>query len=140
MASERTLVMIKPDAVEKNAIGAIISCFEKEGLNILALKVRKLSVEDARAFHAVHSDKPFYNDLVKFMTSGKMVAIALEGDNAIKRVRDIMGSTNSKEAEEGTLRAQFGTDIEKNAVHGSDSPESASIEIPFYFSALELFS
>lgn len=140
MAVERTLVMIKPDAVSKKAIGEIINRFENEGLNILALKVRKLTTEEARSFYAVHKDKPFYDDLVKFMTSGKMVALALEGENAISRVRDIMGPTNSKEAPEGTLRAKFGTDIEKNAVHGSDSPESAKIEIPFFFSELELFA
>ncbi|RMF95222.1 MAG: nucleoside-diphosphate kinase [Candidatus Schekmanbacteria bacterium] len=140
MAVERTLVMIKPDAVSKKAIGEIINRFENEGLNILALKVRKLTTEEARLFYAVHKDKPFYDDLVKFMTSGKMVALALEGENAISRVRDIMGPTNSKEAPEGTLRAKFGTDIEKNAVHGSDSPESAKIEIPFFFSELELFA
>lgn len=140
MAIERTLVMIKPDAVKKNAIGAIIGRFEKEGLKILAVKVKKLSLDDARAFYAVHSDKPFYGELTQFMSSGKMVALALEGENAIKRVRDIMGSTDSTKAAEGTLRAQFGTDIEKNAVHGSDSPGSADIEIPFYFSTLELVS
>lgn len=138
MSLERTLVMIKPDAVSKNAIGNIVGRFEKAGFTILALKVKKLSIDEAKNFYFVHRERPFYDSLTTFMSSGKMVAIALEGENAISRVRDMMGPTDSKKAAPGSIRGDLGTDIEKNAVHGSDSPESANIELPFFFSGLEL--
>ncbi|MCX7724250.1 MAG: nucleoside-diphosphate kinase [Thermodesulfovibrio sp.] len=136
---ERTLVLIKPDAVSKNLIGEIISRFEKNGLKIAALKKVKLSKEKAKEFYIVHREKPFYESLTDFMSEGPIVAMVIEGENAIERVRKIMGATNPKEAEEGTIRRDFGENIERNAVHGSDSQNSASYEIPFFFSNLEIF-
>lgn len=135
---ERTLVMIKPDGVERNLIGKVISIFEEKGLKVVALKKTRLSKEQAKAFYIVHKDRPFYEDLTNYMASGPIVAMVLEGENAIKRVREIMGATDPKEAQEGTIRKLFALNKEKNTVHGSDSPESAQKEIPFFFSEQEL--
>jgi len=135
---ERTLVMIKPDGVERNLIGKIISIFEEKGLRVVALKKLKLSKEQAKAFYIVHKDRPFYESLTDYISSGPVVAMVLEGENSIKKVREIMGATNPQEAEEGTIRKLFGVNKEKNTVHGSDSPESAEKEIKFFFSEHEL--
>lgn len=135
---QRTLSIIKPDAVQKNAVGAILKYFEDAGLKIRALKMMKLSMEEAKAFYIVHKERPFYNELATFMSEGPIVPLVLEGEDAIKRVRDIMGATNPKDAAPGTIRATFATNIERNAVHGSDSEKSAAYEIPFFFSALEI--
>jgi len=135
---ERTLVMIKPDGVERNLIGKVIAIFEENGLRVVALKKTRLSKEQAKAFYIVHKERPFYESLTDYMSSGPIVAIVLEGENAIKKVREIMGATDPKEAKDGTIRKLFGIDKEKNTVHGSDSPESASKEIPFFFSEKEL--
>ncbi len=135
---QRTLSIIKPDAVQKNAVGAILKYFEDAGLKIRALKMMKLSMEEAKAFYIVHKERPFYNELATFMSEGPIVPLVLEGQDAIKRVRDIMGATNPKDAAPGTIRATFATNIERNAVHGSDSEKSAAYEIPFFFSALEM--
>lgn len=137
---ERTLVMIKPDAVERNLIGKIISIFEENGLKVVALKKIKLSKDQAKAFYIVHKEKPFYESLTDYMSSGPIIAMVLEGEDAIQKVREIMGATDPKEAKEGTIRKLFGIDKEKNSVHGSDSPESAAKEIPFFFSEYELIS
>jgi len=135
---ERTLVMIKPDGVERNLIGKIIGIFEEKGLRVVALKKLKLSKEQAKAFYIVHKDRPFYESLTDYISSGPVVAMVLEGENSIKKVREIMGATNPQEAEEGTIRKLFGVNKEKNTVHGSDSPESAEKEIKFFFSEHEL--
>lgn len=135
---ERTLSIIKPDGVKRNLIGEVISRFEKKGLRIAALKKITLSKEEAKAFYIVHKDRPFYESLTNFISEGPIVVMVIEGDNAIAKVRDIMGATNPKEAAKGTIRADFATDIERNIVHGSDSPESAAYEIPFFFSTLEI--
>lgn len=138
---ERTLVIIKPDAVEKGAVGKILDRFITEGFRIRALKMFRFTVEQAREFYAVHKGRPFYDELVEFMTSGPVVAMVLEGENAVKRVREIIGPTDSEEARRVapmSIRALFGTDKGKNAVHASDSLESAAYEIPFVFSNLEL--
>ncbi len=135
---ERTLSIIKPDGVKKNLIGEIISRFEKKGLRIAALKKIALSKEEAKAFYIVHKERPFYESLTDFMSEGPIVVMVIEGEGAITKVREIMGATNPKEAAAGTIRADFATDIERNIVHGSDSPKSASYEIPFFFSALEI--
>ncbi len=137
---ERTLVMIKPDGVERNLIGKIINIFEENGLKVIALKKVRLSKKQAEAFYIVHKERPFYDSLTTYMSSGPVVAMVLEGEGAIKKVREIMGATDPKEAKEGTIRKLFGIDKEKNTVHGSDSPESASKEIPFFFSDMELLS
>ncbi len=135
---ERTLSIVKPDGVKKRVIGKVIARFESAGLKIAALKMLKLSKEDAKEFYIVHKDKPFYNSLTDFMSEGPIVVILAEGENAISRVRDIMGATNPKDAASGTIRADFASDIEHNIVHGSDSRTSASYEIPFFFSTLEI--
>ncbi|RMH38013.1 MAG: nucleoside-diphosphate kinase [Deltaproteobacteria bacterium] len=140
MAIERTLSIIKPDAVAKNAIGAIIAKLEAGGLRVVAQRMIRLTEAQARGFYAVHAERPFFNDLVKFMTEGPVVVQVLEGENAIARNREIMGATNSKEAAPGTIRAEFGTDIERNAVHGSDGPDTARTEIAFFFSQADLTS
>ncbi len=137
---ERTLVMIKPDGVERNLIGKIIGIFEENGLRVVALKKLRLSKDQAKAFYIVHKERPFYESLTDYMSSGPVVAMVLEGENAIKKVREIMGATDPKEAKEGTIRKLFGLDKEKNTVHGSDSPESAKKEINFFFSESELIS
>jgi len=138
MAVERTLSMIKPDAVAKNVIGEIYSRFEKAGLKIIAAKMVHLSDERAGAFYAVHKARPFYNDLVSFMTSGPIMVTALEGENAITAHRDIMGATNPADAAAGTIRADFADSIDENAVHGSDSAETAAEEIAFHFNDDEI--
>ncbi|MEJ5227548.1 nucleoside-diphosphate kinase [Thermodesulfovibrio sp.] len=135
---ERTLVIIKPDAVSKNLIGEIISRFEKQGLRVAALKKLKLTKEGAKGFYIVHKDRPFYESLTDFMSEGPIVVMVLEGEDAIARVRKIMGATNPAQAEDGTIRKDFAENIERNAVHGSDSPQSAAYEIPYFFSALEI--
>jgi len=133
MAIERTFSIIKPDAVAKNIIGEIISRFEKNGLRVIAQKMLHLTREQAQAFYAVHRERPFYNDLVEFMTSGPVVVQVLEGENAVSRNRELMGATNPQEAEPGTIRADFATTVDENAVHGSDAPETAAQEIAFFF-------
>ncbi len=137
---ERTLSIIKPDAVSRGLIGKIIDKLESSGIKIVAAKMVKLSREEAKAFYAVHKDKPFYESLTDFMSSGPIMVMVLEGDNVIQRNREIMGATNPKQAKPGTIRAEFGTDVEKNAIHGSDSPETAIKEIGFFFSDYELIS
>jgi nucleoside-diphosphate kinase len=138
MAVQRTFAIIKPDAVRKKVAGQILARIEESGLDIIAMKKLRLSEEAARGFYAVHKDRPFFGDLVKFMTSGPVVAIVLEGEDAIKRWRDLMGPTNSNDAPVGTMRGDFGTDVEQNATHGSDAPETARIEISYFFNAGEI--
>lgn len=138
MAVERTLSIVKPDAVEKGATGEILRRFEAAGLEILALKKLQLSTELAEGFYAVHKERPFYKDLVAFMTSGPVVVSVLEGEGAIAKNRQLMGPTNSEEAPAGTIRGDFGTDIERNAAHGSDAPETAKVEIAYFFNASEI--
>ena len=138
MAVERTLSIIKPDAVAKNVIGEIYSRFEKAGLKVIAAKMKQLSAQEAGEFYAVHKARPFYNDLVKFMVSGPVMIQVLEGDNAILKNRELMGATNPKEATAGTIRADFADSIDANAVHGSDATDTASTEISFFFSGLEV--
>ena len=133
MANERTLSIIKPDGVEKGVIGKIISRFEQSGLKPVALRFTHLSKREAEGFYAVHKARPFFADLVTFMTSGPVVLMVLEGENAVLKNREIMGATDPKKAAEGTIRKDFATDIEKNTVHGSDSPENARTEIAYYF-------
>lgn len=133
MAIERTFSIIKPDAVAKNVIGEIYSRFEKGGLKIVASKMLHLSQEQAGEFYAVHKERPFYNDLVEFMTSGPVMVQVLEGENAIARNRELMGATNPQEAAAGTIRADFAETVDENAVHGSDAPETAAVEIAFFF-------
>jgi len=138
MAVERTLSIIKPDAVAKNAIGEIESRFEKAGLRIVAMKMVHLSDEKAGGFYAEHKERPFFKDLVSFMTSGPVVVQVLEGEGAVARNRDLMGATNPKDAAAGTIRADFASTIDENAVHGSDSAASAEREIAYFFAADEL--
>ena len=138
MPQERTLSILKPDAVGNNNIGAIILRFEKAGLKIIAAKMIHLSTRQAQNFYAVHKDRPFFNDLVSFMTTGPVLVMVLEGDNAISKNRDIMGATDPKKADAGTIRADFAKTIDENAVHGSDAPETAKNEIAFFFSTSEL--
>ena len=138
MAVERTLSIIKPDAVAKNLIGKIYSRFEDQGLRIVAAKMLQLSREQAGAFYAVHRERPFYNDLVNFMTSGPVMVQVLEGDDAINRNREIMGATNPQEAAPGSIRADFAQTVDENAVHGSDGPDTAGTEIEFFFKSDEL--
>lgn len=135
---ERTLSLIKPDGVRRNLIGEVLRCFEKNGLRIAAMKMLWLSQKEAQGFYIVHKDRPFYNSLTTFMSSGPIVALVLEGENAIKRTRELMGATNPAEAAEGTIRGEFGESIEANVVHGSDSKDSAKFEIPYFFSSIEL--
>ena len=135
MAIERTFSIIKPDAVAKNVIGEIYSRFEKAGLNIIAAKMLHLSKEQAEGFYAVHKERPFFKDLVEFMTSGPVMVQVLEGENAILQNRAVMGATNPREAESGTIRADFAETIDENAVHGSDGPDTAKAEIDYFFSA-----
>jgi Nucleoside diphosphate kinase len=138
MALERTLSIIKPDAVAKNVVGEIISRFEKDGLKVVAAKMLHLSQKEAEGFYAEHNGRPFFNDLVSFMTSGPVVVQVLEGENAILRNRELMGATNPKEAAAGTIRADFAETIDANAVHGSDSATSAAREIGYFFSETEI--
>ena len=140
MALERTLTIIKPDAVARGAIGQIISRFEQAGLKVLAARLLHLSPAQAGGFYIVHKERPFYASLCAFMTSGPCMPIVLEGENAIVRLRDLMGATDPAKAAPGTIRRDFAASIEANAVHGSDSPESAAFEIPYFFGALEIHS
>ena len=133
MATEQTLSIVKPDAVAKNVIGEIISRFEKAGLQIVAARMLHLTRQQAEAFYAVHKERPFYHDLVAFMTSGPVVVQVLEGENAIAQNREIMGATNPADAEPGTIRSDFASNVEENAVHGSDAAETAKDEIAFFF-------
>lgn len=135
---QRTLSIIKPDAVKKKLIGKIVSRFEEEGLRIAAIKKLKLSVGEASEFYAIHQDRPFYKELVSFMVSGPIIAIVLEGRDAVAKNREIMGHTDPKEAAENTLRKLYASSIGENAVHGSDSVENANIEISFFFSNVEI--
>lgn len=138
MAIERTLSIIKPDAIAKNVIGEIYSRFEKGGLKIIAAKMLHLSREQAEGFYAVHKERPFFKDLVDFMISGPVMVQALEGENAISVHRELMGATNPKDAAAGTIRADFAETVDENAVHGSDAPETAKTEIEYFFTAEEV--
>ena len=140
MAIERTLSIIKPDAVAKNVVGQIYARFEGAGLKIVAARMAHLSRGEAEAFYAVHKARPFFNDLVQFMISGPVMIQVLEGDNAIMKNRELMGATDPKKAEKGTIRADFADSIDANAVHGSDAPETARIEIAYFFPSLEIYS
>lgn len=136
---EQTLSIIKPDAVGQNMIGNIIEYFEREGLNVVAAKMLHLSAEQAKAFYAVHKERPFFQELVEFMTSGPVLVMVLEGENAVARNRQIMGATDPSKAAPGTIRADFATSIDRNAVHGSDSLTNAKAEISFFFKSNEIF-
>ena len=140
MSVERTLSIIKPDAVAKNVIGQIVSRFEAKGLKVIAARLVQLSRADAERFYAVHSARPFFKDLVDFMISGPVFVQALEGENAIQTNRDLMGATDPKKAEKGTIRADFADSIDANAVHGSDAPETAAVEIAFFFPEINIDS
>ena len=140
MAVERTLSIIKPDAVAKNVIGEIYSRFEKAGLKIIAARMMHLSQAEAEGFYAVHKERPFFKDLVKFMTSGAVMVQALEGENAIATNRELMGATDPKKADKGTIRADFADSIDANAVHGSDAPETAAVEVAFFFAGMNVFA
>lgn len=139
MAVERTLSIIKPDAVAKNVIGKITSRFETNGLRIVASQMRWLSRQEAEGFYAVHRERPFFKDLVEFMVSGPVMIQVLEGDEAIARNRDLMGATDPKKAAAGTIRADFAASIDANAVHGSDGPDTAKVEIGYFFPALAVY-
>jgi nucleoside-diphosphate kinase len=138
MALERTLSIVKPDGVKKNLIGAVYSRFEKAGLQIIAARMINLSQKQAEGFYAVHRERPFFKDLVKYMTSGPVIVQVLEGENAVLKHRELMGATDPKKAAPGTIRADFASSIEENVVHGSDSAENAAVEIAYYFAASEL--
>ena len=135
---ERTLIVLKPDAIQRGLMGEILSRFEKAGLKVVAAKMKHLSQKEAEGFYAVHSERPFFKDLVEFMISGPVVVSVLEGVNAMAKNRDLMGATNPKEAAAGTIRADFADSIDANAVHGSDSLENAAIEIDFFFAQREI--
>src|SRR3954465_12796177 len=140
MAKERTLSIVKPDAVEKNVIGQIYSRFEKAGLRVVAARMVRLSQLQAEGFYAVHRERPFFKDLVKFMVSGPVMVQVLEGDNAVAKNRELMGATDPKKADKGSIRADFADSIDANAVHGSDSAENARTEIAFFFPTCEIYS
>jgi len=140
MAVERTLSIIKPDAVEKNVIGQIYSRFEGSGLKIIAAKMVHLSRNEAEGFYAVHRQRPFFSDLVNFMISGPVMVQVLEGESAIQKNRDLMGATDPKKAAKGSIRADFADSIDANAVHGSDAPETASVEIAYFFPTLNIYT
>jgi len=140
MTREQTLSILKPDAVESNHIGDIIARFEKAGLKVVAAKMLHMTLEQAQAFYAVHKHRPFFQELATFMSSGPVLVMVLEGENAIAKNRNIMGATNPKEAASGTIRADFAKSIDKNAVHGSDGPETAKTEISFFFKPQEILS
>jgi nucleoside-diphosphate kinase len=135
---QQTLTILKPDTVARHTCGGVIARLEQEGFEILGARKLRLSQEQARAFYAVHKERPFYSALVAFMTEGPVWAMALERDNAVEHLRKVMGATDPGKAEKGTIRAQFGTSIERNAIHGSDSPENARIEVSFFFSQADL--
>ncbi len=140
MALERTLSIIKPDAVAKNVIGEIYARFEKAGLKIVAAKMKHLSRKEAEGFYAVHKERPFFNALVEFMISGPVVISVLQGENAVLAHRELMGATNPKEAKPGTIRADFAESIDANAVHGSDAPETAAVEVAFFFPGMNVYN
>ena len=140
MAVERTLSIIKPDAVAKNVIGRIYARFEQAGLRIVAARMTHLSRQQAEGFYAVHKERPFFGELVAFMISGPVMIQALEGDNAIQKNRDLMGATDPKKADKGTIRADFADSIDANAVHGSDAPETAAVEVAFFFPGMNVYS
>ena len=140
MAAERTLSIIKPDAVAKNVIGEILARFEQAGLKIVAARMLQLSRKDAEGFYAVHRARPFFKDLVDFMTSGPVMVQVLEGEGAVQKNRELMGATDPKKAEKGTIRADFAQSIDANAVHGSDGPDTAQVEIAYFFPALTIYS
>jgi len=140
MAVERTLSIIKPDAVAKNVTGQIAARFEQAGLRIVAVRMMWLSRQQAEGFYAVHRERPFFRDLVEFMTSGPVLIQVLEGENAVQKNRELMGATDPKKAAKGTIRADFAQSIDANAVHGSDSPQNAATEIAYFFPADEIFS
>lgn len=140
MSIQRTLSIVKPDAVAKNVIGEIYSRFEKAGLKIIAAKMVHLSEQEAGKFYAVHKERPFFGELVKFMTSGPVMVQVLEGENAIVKNRELMGATDPKKADKGTIRADFAESIDANAVHGSDAPETAAVEIAFFFPEMNIYS
>lgn len=136
--TERTLSIIKPDAVERNLIGAILQMIEATGLEVVAMKMLHLSKKEAEGFYAVHKEKPFFGELTEYMTSGPVVVSVLQGENAIKRYREVMGATNPANAAEGTIRKTYARDLQANSVHGSDAPETAAYEISYFFNALEI--
>ena len=138
MALERTFGIVKPDAVGKGAIGGVVGMIEGAGLRVVALRLVRLTQQQAEGFYAVHRERPFFRDLVKFMTSGPAVVMAIEGENAVAKYREVMGPTDSKKAPAGTIRHKYGTDIEKNAVHGSDAAETAKGELAFFFTGADL--
>lgn len=138
MALEQTFGIIKPDAVKNSHVGAILALLEEHGFRIAALKRRKISKQEAEAFYAVHKERPFFGGLITFMTEGPAVVMVLERENAVTKWRELMGATNPANAENGTIRKKFAENIERNSVHGSDAPETAAIEIPFFFSTAEL--
>ena len=140
MAVERTLSIIKPDAVAKNAIGRIVARFESAGLKVIAARMMQLSTADAEAFYAIHRERPFFKDLVSFMISGPVVVQVLEGENAIHKNRELMGATDPKKADKGTIRADFADSIDANAVHGSDAAATAATEIAFFFPSMQIHS
>ena len=140
MAVERTLSIIKPDAVQKNVVGQIIARFEAAGLRVVAARMKHLSTAEAEGFYAVHRERPFFRDLVSFMISGPVLVQVLEGDNAIAKNRDLMGATDPKKADKGTIRADFAQSIDANAVHGSDAPETAKTEIAYFFPQSQVYS
>ena len=140
MSVERTLSIIKPDAVAKNVIGQILARFEQAGLKVIAARMMQLSPEDAGRFYAVHKERPFFKDLVDFMVSGPVMVQVLEGESAIQKNRDLMGATDPKKADKGTIRADFAESIDANAVHGSDAPETAANEIAFFFPEMNIHS
>ncbi len=135
---ERTLSIVKPDGVGRGVIGEVVKRFENAGIRIAAMKMMRLSLEQAKGFYAVHRERPFFQSLTEFMTSGPIVVMVLEGDGVIQKNRALMGATNYKDADPGTIRRDFATDIEKNVVHGSDGPETAATEIAYFFNALEI--
>jgi len=139
MAKEQTLSIVKPDAVSKNVIGQIVDRFERAGLKLVAAKMLRLSKAQGEEFYAIHRSRPFYTDLVKFITSGPVLVMVLEGENAIAKNRELMGATNPKQAAAGTIRADFAESIDQNAVHGSDAPDTAKIEINFFFKPEEIY-
>ena len=140
MAIERTLSIIKPDAVAKNVVGQILARFEAAGLKVIAARMQHLSQREAEAFYAVHKERPFFKDLVSFMVSGPVMIQVLEGEGAIAKNRELMGATDPKKADKGTIRADFADSIDANAVHGSDAPETAAVEVAFFFPGLSIYS
>lgn len=140
MSVEKTLSIIKPDGVKRDLVGEIFRRFESNGLRIIATRMQLLSRSEAEGFYAVHSERPFFNDLVEFMTSGPVVVTVLEGEDAITRHRELMGATNPKEAAPGTIRADFAESIDANTVHGSDGPDTAAVEVNYFFRGTEIFS